>query len=291
MNHRPAFALGATLTTALIASGCATAREEPDTAALVRAGRLTDACQRAFFAGAPAREAVDAEIRRRAGMRLRLRVLSGPDDPEAPPPALPTLRFGSLVAMTVDTSPTEGASTVYAGVGAPVLEVRDHEPSRATSWQFAREMRPPLAHLMVTGAELPGSGETPRVILDALAVMLSVGMVDPHLRDRPTPPPTPIESLPPAAQGLMSRVNATPRCDVATGTRCARLLPLLPDPGRPAPTHLVFEAHWFVGSPNDCAQSRIIALPLPPGPDIAARLHALFAQGPVDVATAPTVDR
>lgn len=291
-RHRHTLALALAGLCALSAPGCAGTHLEPDAPALLRAGRLADACQRAFFGGAQAREAVDGEVRRRIGLRLHLRVIAGPDDPEVASRTLPPLRFGRLAALTVTSAPSGDASSVFAEVDAPSFEARDGEArERATSWQVAREMSAPLAHVMVTGSELPGSGQTPRVLLDGVALLLSAGMVDPHLRDRPLPPPPP-GPLPAPVQALLSHFTEPLRCAMAAGTRCARLLPLLPDAGRREPTHLLFEARWSLASQGTtCEQRRVFALPLPPGPDIAARVQGLFARGPVDLTTAPTVDR
>lgn len=266
-----------------------------DTAGLLRAGRLSDACRAAFFGSERDRAEVAAQVRQLAPLRVRVHVLSGPSDPAWPPPAPPALAHGRLAVLVVEHPlPPSGAPAIHGTVSMPVLETLEgRDVARQTSALLTGEVSAGLAHWMVTGSTLPGTADTPGFLLDAVVLMLSVGLVDPHLRERQAPTPAPVATLPPPVAALHARfAGRRPArvCETAAGSGCTRPLALLPNPSGRDPARLVFEVSWWLPE-GDCRERRVVALPLPPGADIAARIDAAFAAGPVDLATAPTLDR
>jgi hypothetical protein len=277
----------------LACSNCATPLAM-NTTGLLRAGRLTDACRAAFYGTEGDRAAVAAQVRSLAPLRVRVHVLSGPGDPEWPPPAPPTLANGHLATWYVEhPAAPPGAPTIVRTVSTPTLEtLEERDIARQTSALLTGEVSEGLAYWMVTGSSLPGTGDTPGILLDGVALLLSAGLVDPHLRERQTPTPTRSPLPAPVAELHARFAGQRPArvCETAAGAGCARPLALLPNPSDRVPERLVFEVSWWLVE-NDCRERRVVALPLPPGADLAARINAAFAAGPVDLSSAPTLDR
>ncbi len=270
---------------ALTGTGCASTTSAMNTSGLLRAGRLTDACRTAFFGTDRDRADVAAEVRRLAPLRVRVQVPSGPGD---------VLANGRLATLVVEhPAAPPGTPAIFGTVSMPVLETLEGRAvARQTSSLLTGDVGEGLAYWMVTGSTRPGTGDTPGVLLDAVALVLSAGMVDPHLRQRQAPATAPAPLPAPVAELHTRFAGQRPAgvCETATGSGCARPLALLPNPSGRSPERLVFEVSWWLRE-NDCRERRVVALPLPPGADVAARINAVFAAGPVDLSTAPTLDR
>lgn len=289
----------AALALVLSVAGCASS-PPVTTRSLLRDGRLHEAC---YFPWYSDREAILAETQRIAPPRVRVHIATGPTDPELAALAVPAVRFGTFGAMTVELpAVAPGAPRVGVSIVAPtIVSTPRLEPSGAA---LLSNIDVPLARWMLTGERhvALGSGSLSLLglLADGIMAFSTFGAVDTHLRDSAssgTPPPIPAAERA-AAEALVARFarsdNPRGSCGATAGQRCAQLLALLPASGTVEPTHLRFTVSWWIaGAPGEqnCDQRREVYVVLPPGPDLAARINAAFARGPVDLSTVADLAR
>lgn len=272
---------------ALIALGALVEAACVDARALVRQGRLYEACNRTYGGGPEDRRAVFDELRRRAPARLLVHVSTGGAD--ASGAELPAVRAGYLATQTLVLDGAAGASPrVVLMVDPPDLASAEHS---AAGWRFNDQMDERLAYAMLTGREVrAANASVAGLMVDTVSLVLSVGVIDPRLRGDWSVSTASRERVPVAE--LLSRFTRpdTPRwnCEAEPGNHCTKLLALTRTERSEPAERLTMGFYWRIYSGEDaCVLRRDVDVALAPGSDIASRINATFARGPLDVYELP----
>ncbi|MFO0558749.1 MAG: hypothetical protein U0269_12100 [Polyangiales bacterium] len=262
----------------------------PSTSVLLQQGRLAEACmQSQRESGGDA--AVFEALRRRAPTTFSMRAHSTDVGPSGAP--LPPLRAGQLVSSTVRIAPTAPSLDVRVVMRALAFAT---DSTRPASLQLSADPIDAEIFYALTGVRPPPEQQVSllRLVGDGAALFLSMGRVDPRMRDvrEPTPAgPTVERAQVDALRAYFHEASVPGECRTDTSGACVLrgFASENQNAGETeAPAAVSVQLRWELVAPSYevCTIDRVARFSLGAGTTVEERLTSAFAAGPLDVYSA-----